>query len=292
MNPRLKRTAFTLIFTAALAAFITAFNVSSQPPDYRLPALYSDDGDGFFIIAHRGASAYYPENTMAAFRGAVAMEAEMIELDVMLSKDGVPVVFHDARLDEHTDGSGYVGDYSLAELRQLDAGRWFGEAFAGERIPTLEQVLAWASGTIALNIEVKTEAVSDSAQGGVEAKSVELVKKYGMQRHVLFSSFDYRAVARLKALDADLPVALLYEKRQSGQRGPHELLQQLGADAFNCSYRELNGRRLQDLHRYKIPFFVYTVDQPGRMRKLIDKGAAGIFTNKPDLLRRVVSGAE
>lgn len=259
-----------------------------EKSDYQLPNLYQDNNDGFVVIAHRGASAYYPENTMAAFRGAVEMNAEMIELDVMMTKDGVPVAFHDAHLDDHTNSSGLLADYTLEELQKLDAGSWFDSKFRGEPIPTLEEAIAFAAGNIALNIEIKTEAVSDQLEGGVEEKSIELVKKYGMEDHVLFSSFDYRAVAHLKELAPDMPVAILYEERQSAGMMPSELVSKYQADAFNCSFRELNRKWLGDTREHNIPVFVYTVDRKSRMKKLLRNGVAGIFTNKPDILWEVL----
>jgi glycerophosphoryl diester phosphodiesterase len=261
---------------------------SSMRTRYRLPSLFNDDGDGFIIIAHRGASAYYPENTMAAFEAAVDMNAEMIELDVLLSKDGVPVVFHDAVLNNHTNGQGLVSNYTLDELKQLDAGSWFDLRFSGEEIPTLEEVLAFASGKISLNIEIKTEAVTNELKGGVEEKTLDLVRKYSMQEHVLFSSFDYRAVSHFKKLAPEIPVALLYNNSQSNSKTPHELVSSYGADAFNCSYRQLTKKRIANLRTHKIPSFIYTVDKISRMRKLIAAGVTGIFTNKPDVLLQVV----
>lgn len=256
--------------------------------DFLFPALYQNNSDRFVIIAHRGASAYYPENTMAAFQGAIEMKAEMIELDVMLSKDGIPVVFHDARLNAHTDGKGLLEDCTLADLQQLDAGSWFDSRFSGEKIPTLEQVLSYASGTIALNIEIKPEAVTDHLKGGVEEKALELVKKYHMEEHVLFSSFDYRAIAHVKALDADMPAALLYNFRQSGKKAPRQLIAEYKADAFNCSYYQLNHKRLAHLKKHRIPTFIYTVDKKKQMEKLLNKGVSGIFTNKPDVLNALL----
>lgn len=255
---------------------------------YRLPSLYQDDGDNFFIIAHRGASAYYPENTMAAFEGALEMGAEMIELDVMLSKDGVPIVFHDARLNAHTDGKGYVWDYPLKALKKFDAGSWYHPRFSDQRIPTLEEVLAFASGRIALNIEVKPEAVTEASRGGIEEKCLKLVRKYNMEEHVLFSSFDYRAVSHLKALDPQIPVALLYNNSRSRFKLPHELVREYKADAFNCSYRQLKRKWVADLREHGIPYFIYTVDRVSKMQKLIASGVTGIFTNKPDVLAGVV----
>jgi glycerophosphoryl diester phosphodiesterase len=252
-----------------------------------MPRLYTDDGDGFIVIAHRGASAYYPENTMTAFRAAVDMKAEMIELDVMLSKDGVPVVFHDMLLDNHTNGKGEVNAMTLAELKELDAGSWFDPKFAGERIPTLEEVLKFAAGTIALNIEIKTEAVTDDPKDGVVAKSLALVKKYGMEEYVLFSSFDYRVAQHLRGLDSEMPVALLNDRKQTKGRLPSELINDYKANAFNCHYRELTKKRLRNAQAHGIPVLVYTVDKESRMRKLLERGVSGIFTNKPDALREV-----
>lgn len=277
-----------LILAFLFVSIANSLSQSTMNPEYNLPSLFNDDGDGFVIIAHRGASAYYPENTMAAFRGAVEMNAEMIELDVLLSKDGVPVVFHDATLEAHTNGSGNVSDYTLEELKQLDAGSWFDNRFSDQQIPTLEEVLQFASDKVALNIEIKTEAVTDQLKGGVEEKSLKLVRKYKMEEHVLFSSFDYRAVSHFKQLGNNISVALLYNNRWPNHRLPHELINEYRADAVNCSYRQLTKKRLASLRSHHIPSFIYTVDKKSRMRKLIAAGINGIFTNKPDLLREVV----
>nr|WP_284700202.1 glycerophosphodiester phosphodiesterase [Gracilimonas sediminicola] len=263
--------------------------INSQPSSVNLPVkLYSGSEDNFVIIGHRGASAYYPENTMAAFRAAYEMGAEMIELDILLSKDSVPVVIHDETLDRTTNGTGLVADYTLTELRKLDAGLWFGREHAGEHIPTLEEVLQFAKGKIALNIEIKTEAVTDDYLEGIEEKALNLVKKYEMEDYVLYSSFDYRAISHLKQLDVDISVALLYEKKQSTRRLPSELVEDYTADAFNCSRRQFTKRWAEDTQRHNIPVFVYTVNKERQMEKMIKRGVSGIFSDKPDLLRRVV----
>ena len=253
----------------------------------RWPKLYRDDGDGFLVIGHRGARAYYPENTLPSFRGAVEKGAEMIELDVQLSRDGYPVVFHDTDLKRCTDGRGRVADHTLEELKKLDAGSWFAHRFAGTRIPTLREVLEFAVGKIALNIEIKTEAVTDTLGDGVEEKCLRMVKEFGMEDHVIFSSFDYRALRHLRMLDGDIPVALLYNKELSEGKSPARLTDAFDADAFNCSRRELGRRWRRNLHKHDIPYMVYTVNNPRHMRQLIENGAAGIFTDKPDLLRKV-----
>lgn len=250
--------------------------------------LYEDNNDGFVVIAHRGASAYFPENTMAAFQAAHEMGAEMIELDVTLSKDGIPVVIHDKDLKRTTSGSGKVSAKNLRELKQLDAGSWFDAKFSGEQIPTLEEVLEFASGKISLNIEIKPEAVSDSVHGGVEEKVLELVNKYGMKEHVLFSSFNYRAIEHLKVLDVNISGALLYEKQQSKGQTLTEIVSSFNADAFNCSYKQYSKKWAEEARRANIPVFVYTVNKKRHMKKMIERGVTGIFTDKPDVLIRLV----
>ena len=268
-------------------------NLFAQAPmsstEHNLPELYHQTPYDLLVIAHRGASAYYPENTMPSFRGAVELNADMIELDIQLSKDGVPVVFHDAELTDHTNGQGMIADYTLKELKKLDAGSWFDQGFAGTHIPTLEEVLEYAGGKIALNIEIKTEAVTDSVKGGVEEKCLQLVKKYGMEKHVLFSSFDYRAVAHLRELDSDIPVAILYDPSQSNKMMPHQLVKKYQADAFNCSHRQLSRKWVADLQKHDIPTFIYTVNGVRKMKKLIGVGVSGMFTNKPDLLLNLLT---
>ncbi|MEX0719901.1 MAG: glycerophosphodiester phosphodiesterase [Balneolaceae bacterium] len=262
----------------------------SQPlSDKPLPVqLYSDNGDNFVVIAHRGASAYYPENTMSAFKAAYELGAEMIELDITLSKDGEIVVIHDEKLGRTTNRKGRVVDFTLEQLKELDAGSWFDASFTSEKIPTLEEVLIFAKDKIALNIEIKTEAVTKNTFSGIEERSLELVKKYGMEEHVIFSSFDYRAISHLRELDVDIPLALLYDRRQAARKLPSVLLDIFNANAFNCNYRKLSKKWIKDVSAHKIPVFVYTVNKEKDMQKLIESGVSGIFSDKPDVLKMVV----
>ena len=247
--------------------------------------------NGFIVIAHRGARAYYPENTMVAFSAAVGFKAEMLELDVQLTKDNFPVIFHDTMLDKKSNGKGLVSDYTLAQLQELDAGSWFDEKFKGEKIPTLAQVLEYAKGRISVNIEIKTEAVKDDAlynsEDSVEKQVVALVNMLDIKSKVMVSSFDYRAVKRIKELDPDIYTAILYDKMQSKGLNPKELVDLYHVDAFNCSGRELNKTWLEILNQNKIPFFVYTINDASQMKKVIEAGARGIFSDKPDVLKQV-----
>lgn len=253
-----------------------------------LPALYRQTAQDFYILAHRGASYYCPENTMPAFLKAYEMGADLIEFDITLSKDKTPVVFHDITLDKKTNGNGTAISFTLRELKKLDAGSWFGDEFAGTSIPTLEEVLQWASGKISLNIEIKPEAVSHSDHPGIEDITVELVKTYGMEKHVIFSSFSYVCVERLKKIAPEIPAGLLYDRKSSDSASPVNLVHKYGADSFNCRWRELKRGWRQELLRQGIPIFIYTVNSAFWMRKLISHGISGIFTDRPDLLRKLV----
>lgn len=245
-------------------------------------------GRGLTVIAHRGASAYFPENTLVSFEGAMKGGADMIELDVQLTRDGEVVVFHDETIDRCTDGRGTIGGHTLAELKKLDAGSWFHPRFAGTRIPTLAEVLDLCRDRIAVNIEIKTEAVTDLVAGGIEEKTLDLVVGYGMRGHVYYSSFDPRAIGHLKTLDRGVPVAVLYERGHYGSRLPSAIVEMLGADAFNCSRRDLGRRWRVDLARHTIPVYIYTVNDRKRMARFIDRGVSGLITNNPDVLREVV----
>lgn len=242
----------------------------------------------FYTIAHRGASAYYPENTMSAFKAAVDMKADMIELDVLLSKDNIPVVFHDERLDEKTNGSGLVCDHTLSDLKKHDAGSWFDTKFKNERIPTLREVLEFSRNRILVNIEIKPEVVTGNEKSGIVELVLNLVEELGMEEGVIISSFDYRVLERLSKRETNIKSALLYERKQSYSREPSSLAKDYKIDAFNCSRQQLTDNWVLQLNNNKIPFFIYTVNDELTMKSLIQVGAKGIFTDKPDVLNKVV----
>jgi glycerophosphoryl diester phosphodiesterase len=245
-------------------------------------------GDDFTVIAHRGASAYYPENTLVSFEGAIALGADMVELDVQLSLDGKVVVFHDEKIFRCTNGRGKIAEHTLAELKKLDAGSWFNKKFQGEKIPTLSEVLNVCKNRIAVNIEIKTEAVTGTLAGGVEEKCLQIVDQIGMRRHVVFSSFDPRAIIHLKEIDQTVAAAVLFEKGLYGSKLPSQVVASLGAAAFNCSKRELSRKWLDDLKLHDVPVNVYTVDNDNDMRRWLGLGVGGIFTNHPDILKSVL----
>ena len=253
-----------------------------------LPQSPLDNGDGFWVIAHRGVSGSYPENTLSAFQAAIDIRAEMVELDVSISEDGIPVVVHDKTVDRTTDFEGDVQSFSVKELKKMEVGAWFSEEFRGEEFPTLRESLELMKGQIAVNIEIKSEAVSDVINGGIVDKALQIVKELDMSSWVIFSSFDYRVMEHLNALDVQMPKALLYETSQSGELMPSELVKKYQVDVFNCSYRQLSQEWIADLQAHQIPYLVYTVNDPELMKELIEKGVSGMFTDFPQELLKIV----
>lgn len=237
-------------------------------------------------IAHRGARARYPENTMPAFYGAVEAGANMIELDVRLSKDGVPVIFHDARLDSLMQAAGFVAQSALTALKKLDVGAWFHPEFADESIPTLDEVLAFAKDTIPLNIEMKTDPLVTDGQ--LEQTCLELVAGHDMQNQVLFSSFNAEAVGRIKQHEPGISTALLFNSSDFSGVMPSQLVEKYQADVFHCTYPQLTQKRLEDLREHNIPVTVYTINNETTMKKLIALPVHGIITDKPNLLNRII----
>jgi glycerophosphoryl diester phosphodiesterase len=247
------------------------------------------EGDDFTVIAHRGASAYFPENTIPAFKGAIAMGADMVELDVQLTSDKEVVVFHDEKISRCTDGRGKIADHTLAELKKLDAGSWYSKDFQNTRIPSLAEALSVCKNKIAANIEIKTKAVSKMFFGSIEEKCLKIVEQAGMQKHVVFSSFDSRAIMHLKQIDNTVTVAVLFEKKRYGSKLPSDIIESLGADAFNCSSAEFSRKWLANFKLNNIPVNIYTVNDAKNMRRFLRIGVSGIFTNKPDILKRVAA---
>ena len=275
-----------MLQTYANSSFLFGDINMSKP--YHLFKYNLYEGDAFTLIAHRGASAYYPENTLPSFEGAIATGADMVELDVQLTSDKKVVVFHDEKISRCTDGSGRIADYTLVSLKKLDAGSWFNKDFKNTRIPTLAEVLDICKNKIAVNIEIKTEAISKMFFGGIEEKCLKIVEQIGMREHVVFSSFDPRAIMHLKQIDNTTAVAVLFNKKHYGSKLPSEIMESVGADAFNCSVSDFNKKWLANIKSKEIPVNIYTVNDEKNMKKYFDMGVNGIFTNKPDVLKKVL----
>lgn len=180
------------------------------------------------IFAHRGVSSQCPENTLAAFRKAIEIGADGIELDVHRSKDGQLVVCHDETVDRTTDGKGIIQEMTVQELSQLDAGGWFGPSFKGERIPLLEQVLKLLQPTsLWLNIELKTDYYF---YPGIEEQTYALIHAYGMEDRVILSSFNHYTVLRFQRIAPRIRTGILYSCHLYE---PHKYASELGVGALH-----------------------------------------------------------
>jgi len=215
------------------------------------------------------------------------MGADMIELDVLLTKDGVPVVIHDNDLERLAGIQGKITDTEYVEVQKMDVGSWFAASYKDERIPTLREVLSWAKDKISLNIEIKAESVTDQVAGGIEEKVIDLVREYEMEEYVLLSSFDYRAAERFSHLGSEIASAILFDKKQLDGVSAAGLMHKCKSNYFNVNWRYLT---LFSFHKPDIDahlMMVYTVNSRIVMRKLIRKGVYGIFSDRPDLLKEV-----
>jgi glycerophosphoryl diester phosphodiesterase len=232
------------------------------------------------IIAHRGYRARYPENTLVSFLAAMDAGAHMIELDVMLSRDRKVVVIHDATVDRTTNGHGPINGYTIEELKALDAGTWFQPRFAGERIPTLEEVLEHVRDRAMINIEIKSSAYEiNQPADAIEKQVVELVRRNNIRSSVLVSSFEWRILDRIVAMDNATAVALL--SRNPADRDNVELCLRLKAFSWNPNCRELSCEQVKTMHGSGIHVFPYNVDTLEEYQKVMEMDVDGVITSDP-----------
>lgn len=235
-------------------------------------------------VAHRGWSSRAPENTMAAIRLALeAPDVEWIEIDVQLSKDGVPMVIHDYHLRRTTNGRGEVKDRTAAELVALDAGHWFSQKYQGESIPTLDDVLREAKGRCKLNIELKTDGIRYPA---IEKKVLERIYAFNAADDVLITSFHEGTLYRVRKLAKRVRTGLILDKWRNTL--PKELAE-LGANFLSISFSRLNKERLELLHRAGIQTMAWTLNEVRTIRRLaaLDPRLL-ICTNYPDRWRQAM----
>jgi len=237
------------------------------------------------IIAHRGASAYAPENTLAAFRLALQQGADGIELDAKLSADQQIVVIHDQTVDRTTPHHGAVRDFRLSDLRKMDAGSHFDIAFKGEAIPTLEEVFKAVGQLTYINVELTNYAsITDS----LPARAVELVRQYKLAHRVLFSSFNPIALARVRRLAPEIPIGLLAFPGRKGGLARSVLGRLLHYQSLHPEVNDVNPALVNRVHRQGNKMVVWTVNQTEQMRHLFGLGVDGIFTDDPILAQKVL----
>lgn len=243
------------------------------------------------VLAHRGASAVAPENTIAAFVRARELGADGVELDVTLTRDRVPVVIHDDTVDRTTNGHGPVCSKSVSEIKQLDAGAWKGGEYKGERIPTLAEVLDaladWIqpSGTGQrglVNIELKSRGLKTD---GVEQRVVNEVQEKGAGDSVIISSFNPLALVRVRMLNPRLVRGLLYDQSLPLHLRRAWLRPLAAPQALHPHYPIVNLTYMRWATRRHYQVNTWTVDAPQDALKLAALGVNALITNRPDFIR-------
>jgi glycerophosphoryl diester phosphodiesterase len=236
------------------------------------------------VVGHRGASAEYPENTLAAFEGAIEAGADVVELDVRLTSDGVPVVMHDADVAETTDGAGFVHTFTLDGLKRLNASR------NGPRteVPTLHEALQLLTGRVGVNVEVKNlpgEPAFDSPREEAVERTLALLDEIGFVGSVLISSFNWLCIERVRELSPQTPTgflssplidarASLVYARSAGHSHvlPHAAAVFAAGEGF-----------VDEAHRDGIQVGTWTVDEVDAMERLFAMGVDALATNRPDV---------
>lgn len=232
------------------------------------------------VIAHRGASAYRPENTLGAYALAIEQHADMIEIDLHLSRDDAIVIAHDADL-AHFGAEGAIRDRTLAEIRQLDAGYGWDERAV---VPTLDEVLDRFGQAIPFNLEIKWAATGDYP--GLEVATLAALDARGLADTILFSSFRDSVLDRLRALRPSVRLATLIDPRAPARM--LERAEATGSEAINPHYGLVTARFVADAHTAGVAVYPYTVNDLDLMKRLLDLGVDGLFTDRPDRMRELV----
>jgi glycerophosphoryl diester phosphodiesterase len=238
------------------------------------------------IFAHRGASAHAPENTLAAFELALAQNADAIELDVKLSADGSAVVIHDPTVDRTTGRRGRVKDLSFQQLKSLDAGSSFSEKYRGEKIPSLEEVFETVGQRTFINVELTNYTTPRDSL--VETVCM-LVKKFGLQKRVLFSSFFASNLSKARAYLPEVPRGLLAFHGLLGAWARSFGFNFGKYEALHPYLKDVTSQQVQRVHRLNRRIHVWTVNEVEDMRRLFYWGVDAIFTDDPQLAVQVRS---
>ena len=237
------------------------------------------------VFAHRGASAHAPENTIPSFELALTQGADAIELDAKLTSDGQIVVFHDATIDRTTEGTGRLAQKTLAELRSLDAGSFFSDQFRGTKIPTLEEVFEAVGKKIFVNVELTNYATPRDA---LVEKVCALVRKHGLEKSVIFSSFFASNLRQAQRFLPDVPRGLLALDGWMGAWARSFGFSFGNYAALHPYLTDVNAQQVSRVHQLKRRIHVWTVNKPEDVARLNSWGVDGIFTDDPQLALQVI----
>lgn len=230
------------------------------------------------ISAHRGSSLMAPENTMAAFTQAVYDMADYVELDVHLTADGVVVVMHDSSLKRTTGFNQNIWQTSYDKIQQLDAGSWFSEEYAGEKVPTLEQVIDEVGQSVKLNIEIKY----NKREQGLAKAVVDIIKRKGIEDRCIVTSSDYSMLTEVKKLDSEISTGYVL----SAAYGAFYSISYV--DVISINYTFVNKALVDAIHKSGKEIYVWTVNSPSIVKSLANMGVDNIITDDPVMAREAV----
>ncbi|MDZ7267203.1 MAG: glycerophosphodiester phosphodiesterase family protein [candidate division KSB1 bacterium] len=260
---------------SAVWAILTGLAVTLQAQEKEM----SITPQSVINCGHRGASGHAPENTLAAIRLAMAMGAQMVEIDVQQTADDQLVLLHDDSLRRTTNGSGLLWQKRAAELQTLDAGRWFSAAFAGEPLPTLAQTIALVRGKIKLNIEVKLHG----HERNIAQLVVDTIRRENFVQDGLITSFGHAVADEIKQLAPELRVGYIF-----GPRELHETVFTAPVEVLSAHYSLVNEEFMRKARTAGKAVHVWTVNDKALMTRLIALGVEAIITNYPDRLSEVL----
>lgn len=239
----------------------------------------------FRIIAHRGASAHAPENTIESFQLAKEMGADYIEMDLHLTKDGHLIVIHDETVDRTTDGTGNVRELTLTEIKQLDAGSWFSDDFKGVKVPTMEEVFNKFGHDINYCIEIKSPNVNK----GIEEKLLTMLNKYKLlgkvasKGKVIIQSFNKKSLINIHEMNRSIPLVQLMKKNEIEKYDFTKVKEY--AIGIGPNYKGLNNNLIKRVREEGLLIHPYTIDDPLTINKLKKLGITGVITNDPNIIK-------
>ncbi|MVP01644.1 glycerophosphodiester phosphodiesterase [Paenibacillus lutrae] len=232
------------------------------------------------IIAHRGAKGLAPENKLGAFRLGLEQGCEAIELDIHLSADGELIVIHDATLDRTTDGQGEILAKSLAEIKAVDAGSWYSEAYKGETVPTLGEVFDLVPESVMINVELKVD-------GAIEQKLVDFVRERGCFGQVVVSCFDHKCLRRIKQMEPQIRIGLLYGNKMWDPVG---YARSFDVDVYSLHpyHQIIEAEDVEKAIEHGLQVYPYTANTEEELHKLMAIHVSGIITNYPARLKELL----
>lgn len=238
-------------------------------------------------FAHRGYSGKYPENTMLAFRKAVEAGADGIELDVQLTRDGEPVILHDEQVDRTTDGTGWVKDLTLAELRKLDASYLYTGQYGFNPVPTLREYCEFIRDLpVITNIEMKTGVFE---YPGMDEKVWDMIQEYHLEEKVIISSFNHYTILRMRELAPALKYGFLSE---TWIIDAGKYCHEHGVACYHPMFRSLTQEVVAELKQYGLEINTYTVNTEEDVRDLAAKGIDAVIGNFPEMTRDVLASLQ